>query len=91
MSYFKTWLNVDILMYKYLNCRLSTGCIFVCYVLYETWSLRQIVILPITFKCTHYHLSDGGGNTCKTIVADISMKFIVYRDVEMNGDISYTV
>ena len=43
--------------------------------------------LPITFKYT----LDGGGNACKTIAADISMKFIVFRDVEMNGDISYAV
>ena len=31
----------------------------------------------------------GGGNACKTISADISIEFIVFRDVEMNGDISY--
>ena len=31
-----------------------------------------------------YHLWDGGGNACKTIAADISMKFIVFLDVEIN-------
>ena len=46
MNYFKTWLNVDILIYKCQNCRLSTGYIFVHY----TLSLRQIVTLPITFN-----------------------------------------
>ena len=28
-----------------------------------------------------YHLWNGGGNACKTIAADISMKFIVFRDL----------
>ena len=32
-----------------------------------------------------------GRNACKTIAADISMKFIVFWDVEMNGDISYAI
>jgi hypothetical protein len=38
-----------------------------------------------------YHHWDEGGNACKTIVAKISMKFIVFRNVKMNGDISYAV
>ena len=40
-------------------------------------------------KVHPYHLWDEGGNACRTVAANISMKFIVFRDVEMNGDISY--
>ena len=32
-----------------------------------------------------------GANACKTIAADISVKFIDFLDIEMNGDISYAV
>ena len=32
-----------------------------------------------------------GGNACKAKAADISVKFIVFQDVEMNGDISYAI
>ena len=56
---------------------LSTGYIFVYYVLYETRSLRQIITLPITFSAPMSSLG-WGVNACKTIAADISMKLIFF-------------